>query len=152
MPTQLTLVGSGPDKPEALPDYVRPLGFVSKATEAGRRRLDELFAESHFLIVPSRAEAYGIVFCEASSFGLPSLAAKVGGIPTIVRDGVNGRTFPSDAPAAEYAEYVAGLMRDYEAYRRLAASAFAEYSARLNWNAAAAKVKVLLEGIAGVTG
>jgi glycosyltransferase involved in cell wall biosynthesis len=147
-PAELTLVGSGPENPAALPACVKPLGFISKATVAGRKQLDRLFEASHFLIVPSRAEAYGIVFCEASSFGLPSLATRIGGIPTIIREGVNGRTFPLDAPVSDYCEFITGLMRNYAQYRHLAMNAFGEYERRLNWRVAAQTVKALLEEVA----
>jgi len=83
--TELTVVGCRPPiKP--LLRFVRSVGFISKATKAGVSEIERLYAEAHFLIVPSRAEAFGRVFCEASSFGVPSLATNVGGIPTAVRD------------------------------------------------------------------
>jgi glycosyltransferase involved in cell wall biosynthesis len=137
-------VGSLPENPGALPDFVRPLGFIDKATAEGRQRLDALFAESHFLIVPSRAEAFGIVFCEASSFAVPSLASQSGGIPSVVRDNYNGRTFPLDAPPGHFVQYVLGLMGDYSQYQQLARRAFAEYTTRLNWHTAAQTVNSLL--------
>jgi glycosyltransferase involved in cell wall biosynthesis len=149
LPTQLTLVGSQPDAGPALPAYVRALGFINKATETGRRQLDELFGESHFLVVPSRAEAYGIVFCEASSFGVPSLATQVGGIPTVVRNGINGQTFPLDAPANAYADFIRNMMRHPDRYRALAHAAFREYEARLNWQTAGRAMKELLCTVSG---
>jgi glycosyltransferase involved in cell wall biosynthesis len=145
LPTELTLVGSGPTDGRPLPPYVKSLGFVSKTTPEGRRQLDELLARSHFLIVPSRAEAYGIVFCEASSFGVPSLATNVGGIPTVIRNGLNGWTFPLEASADEYCAFVLKTMEKPETYRQLALSSFGEYESRLNWRVAGARVKQLLE-------
>jgi glycosyltransferase involved in cell wall biosynthesis len=47
-----------------------------------------------------------VVFAEASSFGVPSLATNVGGIPSAVKDGLNGKTFPPDADAEDYCDYV----------------------------------------------
>src|SRR5438128_250241 len=77
----------------ALPDYVHNLGFVSKTTQEGRRRLDELFGSSHLLILPSRAEACAMVLAEANAYGLPCAATNVGGIPTAIRDESNGLIF-----------------------------------------------------------
>jgi glycosyltransferase involved in cell wall biosynthesis len=144
LPTELTLLGSGPEDTAGLPPWVHALGFVSKSDPAGRRRLDELLAESHFLIVPSRAEAYGIVFCEAASFGLPSVATNVGGIPTIIRDGVTGRTFPLEANGEAYAGFIREMMQNQGAYQTMARAAFAEYETRLNWNVAGKRVMELL--------
>ena len=67
VPTTLTVVGCQP--PVEVPDFVRVLGFISKSTAEGRGRIKELLQESDFLILPSEAEAAGVVFCEASAFG-----------------------------------------------------------------------------------
>ncbi|HVF10793.1 MAG TPA: glycosyltransferase family 4 protein [Abditibacteriaceae bacterium] len=144
--TELTVVGCRPVT-AALPDFVRSLGFISKSTPEGRALIDKSLAESHFLILPSRAEAYGVVFVEANSFGVPCLATRVGGIPTIIRNDLNGKTFALDAPIAEYCTYISNLMSDYDQYRNLALSAFNEYETRLNWSVAGRTVKKLLEGL-----
>ncbi|RYD33398.1 MAG: glycosyltransferase, partial [Verrucomicrobiaceae bacterium] len=77
VPVRLHVVGCEP--PGVLPDFVVRHGFVSKKFPAGAARLAKLFSDAHFLIVPSRAECFGLVFAEAGSFGLPSLAAITGG-------------------------------------------------------------------------
>lgn len=143
-PTRLTIIGCHPPVRTLLPNFVRCLGFVSKASAAGRAKIDQALAESHFLLVPSRAETYGVVFVEANSFGVPALATDVGGIPTILRNDVNGRTFSLHANVAEYRDYIFRLMRNYDQYVRFAMSAFQEYQSRLNWSVAGQTVKRLL--------
>ncbi|MBC8125590.1 MAG: glycosyltransferase family 4 protein [Gloeobacteraceae cyanobacterium ES-bin-144] len=145
VPTTLHIVGCEP--PEETPDFVIRHGFVSKKSPDGRKKLDKLLSESHFLIVPSRAECYGLVFAEASSYGLPSLAAEVGGIPTVVRQDVNGRLFPLSARGTDYADYLVKLMNDPAAYRHLAIGAHAEYENRLNWRVAGNSVVQMMRGI-----
>ena len=142
--TELTLVGCSPIVDEPLPNFVRSLGFISKSTKEGREQLDQIIAESHFLILPSRAECYGVVFCEANSFGVPCLATKVGGIPTIIRDNVNGKLFDKDVEILEYCEYISNLFARYSEYKELAISAFCEYQSRLNWSIAGKTVKKML--------
>ena len=144
--TELTILGSMPPDVSTLPSFIKPLGFIDKKTAQGRRRFESLFAESHFLILPARAEAFGVVLCEANSFGLPCLATRVGGIPTIVREGVNGRLFPPENPEA-IAAAVKEIMADDGSYQRLAESSFGEYQARLNWRFAAKSVVALLESL-----
>ncbi|NBR86562.1 MAG: glycosyltransferase [Verrucomicrobia bacterium] len=138
LPTTLTLIGSQPPEGKSLPLFVRKTGFINKSDPAGLKQFNDLIAQSHFLILPSRAEAFGIVFCEASSFGVPSLATKVGGIPTAVRDGGNGQTFPLDAPPADYAAFVRQQFANYASYEALARSAFREFETRLNWGVSGA--------------
>jgi glycosyltransferase involved in cell wall biosynthesis len=149
LPTELTLVGSRPPHAQALPPYIKEAGFLDKSTAEGRAKLERLFGESHFLLLPTRAEAYGIVFCEAASFGLPSMATAVGGVPSIIREGLNGHTFPPSAGPDEYAGQIERLMRRYHEYRRLARNSFLEYQRRLNWPTAAQRMRALLEKITG---
>ena len=127
-----------------LPEYVKDHGFISKSTPEGRAKLESLIAESHFLLLPATAEAYGLVLCEANSFGVPDIASNVGGISTIVRDDVNGQTFPLGTSAADYALYIANLFSNYDEYERLALSSFDEFQQRLNWKVAGKKLMQLL--------
>jgi glycosyltransferase involved in cell wall biosynthesis len=143
-PTELVLVGSTPPPTTRLPDYVKPMGFISKRSDEGRRTIDALFAESHFLIVPSRAEAFGVVFCEASSFGVPSLASRTGGIPSVVRDGKNGATFAVEASKQAYADFIREYVQDRGKYESLARSTFREYQTRLNWDSVGRLVSSVL--------
>ena len=134
IPARLRVVGCQPPRKRGpLPACVEVVGFLRKSQPAERRRLEALYRESHFFIVPTRAEAFGVVFCEASGFALPSLATGVGGVPTAVHDGVNGQLFALAAPGADYARY-----------RALAAGAFHEYQQRLCWPRAGETVARLL--------
>lgn len=51
-------------------------------------------------VVPSRSEAFGLVNIESMSVGTPVVASKVGGIPEIIRDGVDGFLVPPEDPQA----------------------------------------------------
>jgi glycosyltransferase involved in cell wall biosynthesis len=145
--TELTVVGCQPMIPDPMPDYVKPLGFISKSMPAGQARIHQLIAESHFLILPSVADCTPIVLCEANAFGVPCLATNVGGIPSIVQDHVNGKLFSTNAEITEYCQYILDVFTDYSAYKDLAVSAFHQYQTCLNWSAAGARVKQLLQEI-----
>jgi glycosyltransferase involved in cell wall biosynthesis len=145
--TELHIAGCQP--PGNLPDFVKLHGFVSKTTKAGRNLLDRLFRESHFFFMPSKAECYGLVYAEASSFGLPSLAADVGGVSTVVRDGKNGRLFKLEDEPEKYAEYIHQLISSREAYEQLSLSSFQEYTERLNWTVAGKRVRDLIHNSCG---
>jgi glycosyltransferase involved in cell wall biosynthesis len=141
--TELHVAGSQP--PGIMPDFVKLYGFVSKRTEAGRKLLDRLFRESHFFILPTRAECFGMVYAEASSFGLPSLGTDVGGIPTTIHNGKNGRLFSINDDPEKYVEYICQLMSSRKAYEELSLSSFQEYIDRLNWAVAGKKIYDLLQ-------
>jgi len=140
---EVTLVGAAPAK-KMLPSYVRHIPFISKNTDKGLMQLKRLYQDAHFLFVPSRAEAYGIVFCEANAFGVPCITTYVGGIPEIVKDNINGMTFSLEATAQDYCDFIVDTFSDKNKYEELALSSFNEYQTRLNWNHAAQQVKSLL--------
>jgi glycosyltransferase involved in cell wall biosynthesis len=127
----LRIVGSQPEG--ELPEFVESFGFINKSSEAGTQKLIELFQVSDFFILPTIAEAAGIVFSEASSYGLPSLAYATGGVTDYVRNGVNGFCFEPGTQAGAFASEILRIMEDPVEYESLSVQAFAEYRDRLNW-------------------
>ncbi len=146
-PVELTVVGCKPPHFEKLPPYIHCPGFISKRTPEGRAEITRLLQEAHFLFVPSQGEAYGIVFCEANAYGLPCLTTYVGGISTIVRDHVNGKTFARMASVKEYCDYIVEVMRDWQRYEEMALASFNEFETRLNWKTAVKRVAGLMEEV-----
>jgi glycosyltransferase involved in cell wall biosynthesis len=140
LPTELDVVGSAPDPAIELPPWVHLHGFVDKSTEAGTARMRQLFETSHFLVQPVMAENFGVVFCEAAGHGVISLASRVGGIPSAVREGVTGALFDVGASSEEYADYVWRLIEDRRRYEEMAVGAFDEYRRNLSWEVQAQRV------------
>jgi glycosyltransferase involved in cell wall biosynthesis len=104
------------------------------------QKLTELFQTSDFFILPTRAEAAGIVFCEASAYGLPSLAYATGGVSDYVRNGVNGVCVEPGSPPATFAGEIRKLLTDSAAYESCAIQGFREYQERLNWKTSVSKL------------
>ena len=119
---QLTIVGCLPPPSVSLPSYVKVIPFIDKSTAEGSRLFNDLCRSSHFLMTPSRAEAFGLAIIEGNYFGLPCLATDVGGIPSIIVNEVNGRLFALSARGASYADFILEVMRDPGRYRSLALS------------------------------
>jgi glycosyltransferase involved in cell wall biosynthesis len=136
---RIHLVGCQPEV-DVLPDHATAHGFISKETPEGRDRIYALLASSHFLLLPTLADCLGLVLCEANAFGVPALANDVGGVGEVVRSGVNGELFPADASASEWADRIAGLFTDRQAYRTMAARSRAQFEERLNWDSASATI------------
>jgi glycosyltransferase involved in cell wall biosynthesis len=141
LPTELFVVGC---EPPSVEDFVRVSGFISKKGTSGQ--LQAHLAEAHFLILPSRAECYGVVFAEASAYGVPSLATSVGGVPTAVRHGSNGALFDLSSGPAVYADFVESAMPHYEF---LAQQSVREYHDRLNWSTSGLAVQRILDAVVG---
>jgi glycosyltransferase involved in cell wall biosynthesis len=89
------LVGDGPHR-QALEKHFAGtntnfVGYLM-GTELGAA-----FASADAFIFPSRTETLGLVLLEAMAAGCPVVAARSGGIPDIVTDGVNGYLFDPKA-------------------------------------------------------
>ncbi len=143
-PVELTIAGYSPPQLNPIPSYIKCLGFISKQTEEGKHKIRQLLAETHFLFVPSRAEAYGIVFCEANAFAVPCLTTYIGGIATIVKDNINGMTFGLDASVKNYCDYIVNVMQNRARYNEMANASYQEFIERLNWQSAASEVKKMI--------
>lgn len=112
---------------------VRVIPYLDKFDAEGSRAFGEVFAEADLLILPTRAECYGMVFCEAAAFGVPSIATATGGTTEAIREGVTGHTLPLEATGRDFAARVAAILREPGRLEALNASARADFEARLNW-------------------
>ena len=135
MKTKLTIVGCHPS--EDLPEFVEVFGFINKQTSEGRKQLKELYSQASFFILPTRAEASAIVYCEASAFGVPAITFKTGGVEDYVRDQINGLCLPLDSKPEIFARSIKEAAEDTVRYSALCLVAFQEYKTRLNWDSAA---------------
>ena len=146
LPTELHVVGCDPTTD--LPPWVHVHGFIDKSTQAGATTMRRLYQASHLLVHPATAECFGVVFCEAAGHGVISLASRVGGIPSAVREGVTGALFDPAASSEDYADYVWRLLEDRGRYETMAIGAFDEYQHALSWEAQAKRLGARLAKLA----
>lgn len=132
IPAQLTIVGCQP--PGRFPgNNIRIIPYLNKKQDQDARLLEDLFLEADFFILPTRADASSIVAAEANAFGLPVISTCVGGLPTIIKDGINGYLLPLTARGEDFAKVIATVFRDERKYLELRATSRKEYENRLNW-------------------
>ena len=81
------LVGSGKDMGhfKQLTEDLNNIEFVGQKENIG-----DYLAAFDLFIFPSRHEGLGSILLDAMDFGLPIIASNVGGIPEIIKNGVNG--------------------------------------------------------------
>jgi glycosyltransferase involved in cell wall biosynthesis len=125
--------------------------FLDKNDPKQAELLARLFLESDFLLLPTRYECYGVVFCEAAAFGLPVITTDTGGVSGVVREGENGHLLPGEAGGADYARLIAEIYRDDERYYQLVRQSRSVFEERLNWDVWAQTVKQLLAEKLGIT-
>jgi phosphatidylinositol alpha-1,6-mannosyltransferase len=82
--------------------------FLGRKTQS---ELAEIYARSDVFCMPSLSEAFGVVFLEAMSAGVPVIASRAGGVVEIVQDEVNGLLVnPGDQQ--EISRKILQLLRD----------------------------------------
>ena len=77
------------------------LGIAERVSFLGRMAQQELplyYSAADVSVIPSYYESFGLVALESMACGTPVIASRVGGLPTIVKDGLNGYLVPWRCP------------------------------------------------------
>jgi glycosyltransferase involved in cell wall biosynthesis len=119
-PTRLLFIGSGPEVP-ILRKRINELGLQKDVLMIGE--LNGLQAMSAFDIfaLPSTYEGLPYVLLEALSMGLPVVSTDVGGVATLVLEGINGFVTKKSVPA-EMATALQKLLLDPDLRNRMGAA------------------------------
>jgi len=124
---------------------LRVIPFLNKNDPEQRKQINQLYLDAHFMLLPTRAEGLGMVTCEASAFGLPTVATDTGGVRGSLNEGVNGFALPFDARGDAYADKIAAVLAEPGCYEALVLSSRNEYESSLNWDAWARSMRAVME-------
>ena len=100
--------GSGLEHPGSLAQLADSLGIadvVRFVPPVAQSVLADWYASATLVCVPSYNESFGLVAMEAQAAGTPVVAAAVGGLTTVVHDGVSGLLVEGHDPA-DYARAI----------------------------------------------
>jgi len=106
--------------------------FLDKNKKEDYEKFASIMSSAHFLLVPTRADCSLLVGSEANAYVIPAITTETGGVPEIVKDGVNGYCLPYSANGNTYAALIAELFLNQEKFKELIASSRARYEAYLN--------------------
>jgi L-malate glycosyltransferase len=111
VPARLLLIGDGPERP-AIEARARDHGLADDVVFVGEEH-DPVrwLSVADLFLLPSAQESFGLAALEAMACDVPVIASKVGGLPEIVKSGVNGYVCPMDA-LEEMAAHSVRLLRD----------------------------------------
>ncbi|MDP3891688.1 D-inositol-3-phosphate glycosyltransferase [Nocardioides sp.] len=126
--------GSGLEHPESLAQLAAELGLddvVRFVPPVAQAELADWCSAATLVAVPSYNESFGLVAVEAQATGTPVLAAAVGGLTTVVRDGVSGLLVSGHAPR-DWAAAIRRVVFDDALHARLSAGA-REQARRFAW-------------------
>lgn len=108
------IAGSG-DFQSALMDEAARVGVSERVVFAGARKdVPALMSASDIFILPTLTEALPTVLAEAMAASLPILASRVGGVPEMVEDGINGKMV-APADPQQLANVCTDMLRDPDA-------------------------------------
>ena len=141
---RLALVGDGPHR-EFLEKHFQGTNtyFVGYLTGTD---LASAFASADAFVFPSRTETLGLVLLEAMAAGCPVVAARSGGIPDIVTDGVNGYLFEPKSDDAGAIAATLRLLSEKQEREVIRQNAHQE-AERWGWGAATRQLQTFYEGV-----
>jgi D-inositol-3-phosphate glycosyltransferase len=108
--------------------------------------LSTYYRAADVVIVPSRSESFGLVALEAAACGVPVVASAVGGLLSLVDDGITGRLIEGRNPR-RYADAIAEILGNDALRASMSRAAVARADA-YTWPAAAGRLRRLYGDIA----
>jgi glycosyltransferase involved in cell wall biosynthesis len=131
---------------------VRRHGLGDRIYLAGPRTgagLAAAYAAADLVVLPSRAETYGMVVTESLAYGLPVLASDVGGVPEALGRAPDGARPGMLVPPGDATALAAGLRRwldDPECRGRLRRAAADRRATLSGWGTTAGAISAVLAG------
>ena len=129
------IAGCKPVIPSSLQQDIDVYGFLDKGNNDDKEKIDSLFRKAHFFVLPTHAECAGIVFCESSAYGLPSLAYQTGGIGSLIKDDCTGKLFSLEETSMEkWATWIEEMINHQDRYEKMCYSAYRVAKKELFWD------------------
>jgi len=148
----VVLVGGPSGRAErADPDRMRELAAALGIEDVVRfeppcpqSELAEWYRAATVVLAPSYSESFGLVALEAQACGTPVVAASVGGLRTVVRDGYSGVLVDSHDPA-DWARVLRQLVSAPRRLRALSAGAL-RHASGFGWSATVDRLTAVYTG------
>jgi N-acetyl-alpha-D-glucosaminyl L-malate synthase BshA len=94
IPAKLLMIGDGPERTIA-EWQVREKGLMKDVYFLGKQnQVQEFLNCADVLLLPSEIESFGLAALEGMACGVPAVCSEVGGLPEVIRNGVEGFLVP----------------------------------------------------------
>jgi len=121
-PAHLLMVGDGPERSPA-ERLARDIHVEHHVTFLGKQdHVERLLPLAHVLLMPSELESFGLAALEAMACGVPPVATRVGGVPELITDGLDGYLEAVSDIAAQAAR-VTALLTDEKLHKTMSRAA-----------------------------
>lgn len=113
-------------------DFIVNVGFLNKNIKVQYEEYISTIRKCNIFLLPTKAECAGIVFSEASAFGLPIFTYNTGGIGDYVLDGINGYKLSLNSLPIDFANIIERVIKTKE-IEKLYIGCLKMYNERLSW-------------------
>jgi len=127
-------------KAEKVEDIIKFTGRVDNG------RLPFFYSAADILIIPSYYEPFGLVALEGMACKVPVIASRVGGLATIIEDGINGLLFEPRNPL-DLKEKVLQLFKSKELTERFVENAYSKIKENFSWKEIASKIEKIYKSL-----
>lgn len=121
VPARMMLIGDGPDR--SLAEHLaRQYKVQDRIHFLGKQdTVSDLLPLADLMLMPSEMESFGLAALEAMACSVPTIGTRVGGVPELIEDGVNGCLF-AVGDAEGMSQTALRLLRDPEQLQTMAAN------------------------------
>ena len=145
---RLLIVGEGPLE-DGLNEQVRTLGLEGKVVFTSNHTFQELarfYACADLFVFTPYYEGQGLVIMESMSAGTPCVSTDVGGVPEMIRQGVDGYHFPL-GDYDRMVKHVTELLRDDSKMTSFSKEARKSMVEMWDWKVVCRKIEKVYENI-----
>ncbi|MDP9762725.1 MULTISPECIES: N-acetyl-alpha-D-glucosaminyl L-malate synthase BshA [Deinococcus] len=122
IPARLLMIGDGPERARAF-DLAQQLGVIGRTHFLGSfPDVQTVLGICDLFLLPSSNESFGLAALEAMACEVPVVAARAGGVPEVIEDGVTGFLTPV-GDVDMMADAALRILRDRELYTQLGTNA-----------------------------
>lgn len=104
------------------------------------------FNEANVVAMPSRSDAFGIVYLEAWASETPVIGANIGATPEVINDGNDGLLVEFDNPS-DIAEKILTLLQNQKLNNRMAENGRKKVKSELTWQKIAIKTSKIYQNL-----
>lgn len=124
--------------------FVENIGFLNKNIKEQYDLYVNTWAKGHIFLLPTKAECAGVVFCEASAYGLPIFTCDTGGVGDYVVNGENGYRLKLGSNGMDFANRILESIQKNE-LPSLSIGAKQRYAEDISWKAWSRKFRQIIE-------
>ncbi|MBA1031432.1 glycosyltransferase family 4 protein, partial [Escherichia coli] len=136
---RLKICGCTPNQ-EILPAWVELIDKINKNNVEEYQKFIDVLSNADILLLPTIAECYGMVFCEAAAYGLPVVATDTGGISSIVINERTGILIKDSSDYKHFGNAIHKIISSVETYQNYSQNARVRYNKILHWDNWAKKI------------